>query len=81
MGMTLGAFLVSLALAAAGFEQGLPAAAQSPDALLGIRLIYAALPCFLWLLAMAVLTRFDLTEDRFNEIKAELLARRTTAGT
>lgn len=81
MGMTLGAFLVSLALAAAGFEQGLPAAAQSPDALLGIRLIYAALPCFLWLLAMAVLTRFDLTEDRFNAIKAELLARRTTAGT
>jgi Na+/melibiose symporter-like transporter len=41
-------------------------------------MIYAALPCVLWLLAMAALTRFDLTEARFNAIKAELRERRAT---
>lgn len=79
LGMTLGAFLVSLALAAFGFRQGVPASAQGADAILGIRLIYAAMPCALWLIAMAVLTRFDLTEAKFNAIKAELLARRRAA--
>jgi Na+/melibiose symporter-like transporter len=79
LGMTLGAFLVSLALAAVGFQQGVPPTAQTEDAVLGIRLIYAALPCFLWLLAMAVLTRFDLTEERFNAIKAELLTKRAAS--
>jgi GPH family glycoside/pentoside/hexuronide:cation symporter len=78
LGMTLGAFVVSLGLAAAGFRQGLPATAQAADAVLGIRMIYAALPCVLWLLAMAALTRFDLTEARFNAIKAELRERRAT---
>ena len=76
LGMTLGAFLVSLALAAVGFEQSAAAGQQSADALAGIRLIYAALPCGLWLAAMVVLTRYDLSEARFNAIKAELLARR-----
>jgi sugar (glycoside-pentoside-hexuronide) transporter len=74
LGMTLGAFLVSLALAAIGFEQG--AATQSPHAVLGIRLIYAALPCLLWLMAMLLLTRYRLTEASFNAIKAEILAAR-----
>jgi GPH family glycoside/pentoside/hexuronide:cation symporter len=74
LGMTLGAFLVSLALAAIGFEQG--AATQGADAVLGIRLIYAALPCLLWLTAMLLLTRYRLTEARFNAIKAEILAAR-----
>lgn len=76
LGMTLGAFLVSLALAAVDFQQGVAPDAQSADAVLGIRLIYAALPCVLWLVAMAVLTRFDLTEERFNALKAELQSRR-----
>jgi GPH family glycoside/pentoside/hexuronide:cation symporter len=72
LGMTLGAFLVSLALAAIGFKQG--AIAQPPNAVLGIRLIYAALPCLLWLGAMLLLIRYRLTESRFNELKAEILA-------
>jgi GPH family glycoside/pentoside/hexuronide:cation symporter len=76
LGMTLGAFLVSLALAFVGFQQGAPAALQPSEALTGIRIIYAGLPCGLWLSAMLVLTRYDLTESRFNAIKDELLARR-----
>jgi GPH family glycoside/pentoside/hexuronide:cation symporter len=76
LGMTLGAFLVSLALAFVGFKQGAPAALQPSEALTGIRIIYAGLPCGLWLSAMLVLTRYDLTESRFNAIKDELLARR-----
>lgn len=76
LGMTLGAFLVSLALAAVGFQQGADAGLQPVDAVTGIRLIYAALPCGLWVAAMLVLTRYDLSEAKFNAIKAELLARR-----
>jgi GPH family glycoside/pentoside/hexuronide:cation symporter len=76
LGMTLGAYLVSLALAAVGFSPGSAAALQPPEAMAGIRLIYAALPCGLWLVAMLVLTQYDLTEARFNEIKAVLLANR-----
>jgi GPH family glycoside/pentoside/hexuronide:cation symporter len=76
LGMTVGAFLVSLALAAVNFHQGLGAELQPASAITGIRLIYAALPCGLWLAAMVVLTRYDLTEAKFNAIKAELMARR-----
>lgn len=79
LGMTLGAFLVSLALAGVGFRQGASAALQPTDAVTGIRLIYAALPCGLWVAAMFALTRYDLTEAKFNAIKAELLARRIAA--
>lgn len=78
LGMTLGAFLVSLALAAVGFQQGVAEAVQPDSAVTGIRLIYAALPCGLWLAAMAMLTRYDLDEERFNAIKKELAARRDT---
>ncbi|MEA3001488.1 MAG: glycoside/pentoside/hexuronide:cation symporter, family [Sphingomonadales bacterium] len=74
LGMTLGAFLVSLALQAIGFHPG--AATQPHDAVLGIRLIYAGLPCLLWLGAMLLLTRYQLTEARFNALKAEILAAR-----
>lgn len=77
LGMTLGAFLVSLGLAAVDFQQGVAAAFQPAEAISGIRLIYAGLPCGLWIAAMIVLTRYDLTEARFNAIKAELLGRRT----
>jgi sugar (glycoside-pentoside-hexuronide) transporter len=76
LGMTLGAFLVSLALALVGFEQGVAPGAQAAGAVTGIRLIYAALPCGLWIGAMLALFRYDLSEARFNAVKAELLSRR-----
>mgnify|MGYP000725232053 CR=1 FL=1 len=76
VGMTTGAFLVSLALAGFGFVEG-AGATQSPHALLGIRAIYTGLPLGLWLAAIVFLTRYDLTEDKFNALKAEILAKGT----
>jgi GPH family glycoside/pentoside/hexuronide:cation symporter len=75
LGMTAGAFLVSVALAAFGFVQGAGPDAQTAEALFGIRAIYTGLPLGLWLAAIILLTRYDLTEARFNELKAEILAR------
>lgn len=75
LGMTLGAFLVSLALALTGFQEGAPLASQATGIANDIRLIYAGLPCVLWLIAMLVLTRYDLSEERFNALKAEIRAR------
>lgn len=70
LGMTLGAFAVSLALASVGFKQGV--ATQPHEAVLGIRLIYAAVPCALWLAAILLLTRYRLGESEFNAIKAQI---------
>jgi glycoside/pentoside/hexuronide:cation symporter, GPH family len=75
LGMTTGAFLVSLLLSASGFIQGATADAQPESAILGIRLIYSALPVMLWLLAILVLTRYRLTEEEFNAVKAEIVGR------
>lgn len=75
LGMTLGAFAVSLALAAVGFAEGASPAAQTPAALTGIRLIYVGVPLISWLMAMALLSRYDLDEARFAELK-QIIARR-----
>jgi GPH family glycoside/pentoside/hexuronide:cation symporter len=72
LGMAGGAFFVSIGLSAVGFVSGVDAAAQSPGALAGIRLIYALVPCALWALAMIVLWRYELSEVRFNEIKTRI---------
>ena len=75
LGMTTGAFLVSLALSAVGFLQGVAPSLQPHGALLGIRVIYAGLPCGLWIAAIFALTRYSLTEANFNALKAEILAK------
>ena len=72
LGMTLGAFLVSLGLSAVGFTQGAPPDAQPDNALLGIRLIYAGVPLGLWIAAIFALSRYQLTEAKFNELKSSL---------
>ncbi|MEQ1488976.1 MAG: MFS transporter [Terricaulis sp.] len=74
LGMTGGAFLVSLALAAIHFVPGGAPEAQPSEALTGIRLIYAALPLGLWAATMLAFSRYDLTEARFEAIKAEIRA-------
>lgn len=76
LGMTGGAFIVSLALAAVHFAPGAPAASQSSEAILGIRLIYAAVPLSLWLATMLAFSRYDLTEARFEAIKAEIRSKK-----
>lgn len=72
LGMTAGAFVVSVSLSASGFVQGAPGAEQPVAALLGVRLIYALLPAALWAMAIVLLTRYRLTESEFEAIKAEI---------
>ncbi len=72
LGMTGGAFLVSIGLSAIGFLPGAAAGGQSQEALHGIRLIYAAVPIGLWLATMLAFSRYDLTEARFEAIKREI---------
>lgn len=78
LGMTGGAFLVSLALAAVHFTPG-AASAQPAEALAGIRIIYAAAPLGLWAAAFLAFTRYDLTEARFEALKAQIRERKQTA--
>jgi sugar (glycoside-pentoside-hexuronide) transporter len=80
LGMTMGAFAVSLGLSAFGFAGGAPPAAQSDMAILGIRLMYAGLPALLWIASVLLLSRYNLTEERFEALKAEAMARRTANG-
>jgi len=72
LGMAGGAFLVSVGLSFVGFVSGADAGVQPPGALVGIRAIYALVPCTLWILAMVVMWRYELSEARFNEIKARI---------
>jgi sugar (glycoside-pentoside-hexuronide) transporter len=72
LGMAAGAFLVSVCLSVVGFASGAPADGQLPGVLLGIRLTYCLLPFVLWITAILVLRRYDLSEAQFNEIKTRI---------
>jgi glycoside/pentoside/hexuronide:cation symporter, GPH family len=80
LGMAAGGFLVSIGLSLVGFSSSAPAAAQSDTALMGVRLLYCLVPFVLFLLAILVLTRYELNEQRFNDIKAGIAAARQTPG-
>jgi len=69
-GMAGGAFLASIILSISGFVSGAPE--QTEAASFGIRIAFSALPFVLWLSTMALLRRYDLTEEKFNEIKSRL---------
>jgi len=73
LGMAGGAFLVSVGLSLTGFVGGDTAGnVQSPSALNGIRILYGLLPAALYLLAMLILTRYDLDKIRHDALRAEL---------
>lgn len=78
LGMAGGAFAVSVFLGAFGFKGGAHAGVQSAEALLGIRLAYAVIPFTLWAIALLIVPRYFLTEQRFNAIKSEILLRSDT---
>lgn len=80
LGMTGGAFIVSLALAVVQFAPGTPPNLQPEGAITGIRFIYAVIPLVLWLAALAAFTRYDLTEARFEALKAEIAEIKRTPG-
>jgi GPH family glycoside/pentoside/hexuronide:cation symporter len=52
---------------------------QTPGAVLGIRLLYGAIPAVVMLVALVVFWRFPLTRERHHEIQAVLAARRQDA--
>jgi GPH family glycoside/pentoside/hexuronide:cation symporter len=52
---------------------------QAPGAVTGIRIAYSLVPITGTLLAMWVMRNYDITEERANEIRAELEARRGTS--
>lgn len=80
LGMTGGAFIVSLALSAVHFSPGVAPELQADGAVIGIRVIYSAIPLILWLAALFAFTRYDLTEARFEALKAEIAEKKRTPG-
>jgi Na+/melibiose symporter-like transporter len=75
LGMTLGAFAVSIGLSLSGFN-GAATGGQSPETILGIRFMYAGFPAILWFAAAFLLLRYPLTEMAFAALKAKAAARR-----
>lgn len=75
LGMTLGAFAVSIGLSLSGFN-GAATGGQSPETILGIRFMYAGFPAILWFAATFLLLRYPLTEMAFAALKAKAAARR-----
>lgn len=69
-GMAGGAFLTAICLHLFGFVSGAPE--QTETAQLGIRVAFSLLPLLLWFGAFRWLARYDLDEDKFNSIKAQL---------
>jgi len=76
LGMTGGAFLVSIMLSVIGFIPGAATELQSADALNGIRYIYAGVPLLLWLLTMLLFSRYDLNEAKFEQAKRDISERK-----
>jgi GPH family glycoside/pentoside/hexuronide:cation symporter len=70
VGMAGGAFLASVCLSLFGFVSG--SAEQVSTAHLGIRIAFSLLPLVLWLGAFKWLSRYELDEESFNEIKSRL---------
>jgi GPH family glycoside/pentoside/hexuronide:cation symporter len=69
-GMAGGAFLTSICLELFGFVSGV--AEQTESAKLGIRIGFSLLPLLLWFGAYKWLSRYDLDEEKFHEIKESL---------
>lgn len=75
LGMAGGAFFVSMFLGFFGFQGGGAPDAQTSEAVSGIRLAYSLVPFTLWGVALLIIPRYFLTEERFNAIKAEIAER------
>lgn len=76
LGMSLGAFFVSVFLTFFGFSGGQGVTAQSDDAIWGIRLAYSLVPFVLWICTIIIIRYYSLSEDRFDEIKREIVIAR-----
>lgn len=73
-GFAIAGLMSGLILKFVGFDQNL--SAQSPEALVGLRLAYIIVPTAGTVLAMIVMMRYDLSEQKAHEIRRELEVRR-----
>lgn len=72
-GMALGGVVPGLVLAFVGFNSEI--AVQTPMAQQGILWLVAVIPAALLLLAMFIISKYDLSDERIDEINAEIEAR------
>ena len=73
-GYAIAGLMSGLILKLVGFDQDI--AVQTPEALAGLRLAYIIVPATGTLIAMAVMSRYDLSEEKAHQIRLELEARR-----
>jgi len=81
-GFAIAGLMSGLILKLVGFDQDVQL--QTPEALEGLRLAYILVPATGTLIAMAVMRKYDLSEQKAHEIREQLEARRgvrATAGT
>ncbi len=74
LGQALALMLGGLVLKLVGFDQN--AAVQAGETITRLRLADITIPAFTAFLAIVVMWKYDLTETKAQEIKAELIARR-----
>jgi len=74
LGQALALVLGGLVLKLVGFDQN--ATLQAADTITKLRIADITIPAFTALLAIVVMLRYDLTEEKAREIKAELESRR-----
>ena len=77
-GFAIAGLFSGLILALVGFDQDVNV--QTTSALEGLKLAYILVPAFGTMIAMAVMARYDLSEQRANEIRVELESRRGRLG-
>ena len=73
-GFAIAGLLSGLILALVGFDQSV--AVQTQDTLDGLKLAYIMVPITGTLIAMAVMSRYDLSEQKAHEIREQLEAKR-----
>jgi len=75
-GMALGGVVPGLVLAWVGFDNAPGATMQTPLAQQGILWLVSVIPAILLVLAMFIISRYELDDDRIDRINAEIEARR-----
>lgn len=76
-GMALGGVVPGLVLAYVGFDKD--AVSQSPFAQQGILWLVSVIPAILLVLAMFIISRYELDDNRIDEINAEIESRYKTS--
>lgn len=77
VGFAIAGLLSGAIMTFVGFD---PNSGQQPEsALTGLRIFYSAIPIFGTIMAMYIMRNYDVTEERSNEIRAALDARKPAA--